>query len=154
MIGKPVETISAAFDEYRGQYEGDSVLGLLQHHDPGFNGTFLGLIDKDCYAEELNFIFGQAVLKGKDAFVALVRLRPSFYGHPENEDVFRGRVLKEVMHELDTFYEGKVGGTHSPQTPFEIYYINNNQEWVPPSTTYLKKLHLLSTKWGPPHIRC
>lgn len=60
----------------------------------------LGLVDADCYAAGLNFIFGQAKLTSHEAFIALPRLRQSFYGFPEDPALFRDRVLKEAVHEL------------------------------------------------------
>jgi archaemetzincin len=59
----------------------------------------------DCYASGLNFIFGQAMMGGREAFVALPRLRESFYGLPEDTILFRERVLKEVVHELGHAWE-------------------------------------------------
>lgn len=44
----------------------------------------LGLIEADYYAPGLNFIFGQTKLHGRKAFIALPRLRQSFYGLPED----------------------------------------------------------------------
>jgi archaemetzincin len=60
----------------------------------------LGLVDADCYARGLNFIFGQAALGRREAVVALPRLRQLFYGLPEEPRLFRERVLKEAVHEL------------------------------------------------------
>jgi archaemetzincin len=60
----------------------------------------VGLTEADCYAPGLNFIFGQAVMGGREAVVAVPRLRQSFYGWPEEPALFRARVLKEVVHEL------------------------------------------------------
>ena len=60
----------------------------------------MGLADADCYAPGLNFVFGQATLGGQEACVARLRLRPSFYGLPENLPLFRRRVLKEAVREL------------------------------------------------------
>jgi len=48
----------------------------------------LGVIDADCYAPGLNFILGQASIHDRDAFIALPRLRPSFYGLQEDESLF------------------------------------------------------------------
>jgi archaemetzincin len=60
----------------------------------------VGLAGADCFTPGLNFVFGQAVLHGREAFVALPRLRPSFYGLREDQALFRERALKEVIHEL------------------------------------------------------
>lgn len=89
----------AAYNYDRRQYVGHAILAALATPEmPPEVERVLGIIDEDCYAPGLNFIFGQAA--GRYAFIALPRLRPSFYGLPENESLFRERVLKEAVHEL------------------------------------------------------
>jgi len=60
----------------------------------------VGVVDLDLYAPQLNFAFGQAAIGGREALVALPRLRQSFYGMPEDLELFRQRTLKEAIHEL------------------------------------------------------
>lgn len=98
-VGEPVPIPKRGYDPYRRQYRGDSMLAALGAL-PIPAGRILGLVDVDCYAPGLNFIFGQAALRGREAFVALPRLRPSFYGLPDDPALFRQRVLKEAVHEL------------------------------------------------------
>ena len=57
-----------------------------------------GVLGQDVVVEK--GIFGQATLNGREAFVALPRLRPSFYGRPEDAALYRERALKECIHEL------------------------------------------------------
>jgi archaemetzincin len=93
-----------AYDQRRGQYAGHKILATLARLAFPDAERVLGIIDADCYALGLNFIFGQASLDGRDAFIALPRLRPSFYGLPEADALFRQRVLKEAVHELGHTY--------------------------------------------------
>jgi archaemetzincin len=44
----------------------------------------VGIVDLHLYAPQLNFVFGQAAIRGSAALVALPRLRQSFYGMPED----------------------------------------------------------------------
>ena len=66
----------------------------------------LAAAEADCTAPGLNSIFGQATLDGREAFVALPRLRPSFYGPGEDAppaaalDLYRERAFVECAHEL------------------------------------------------------
>jgi archaemetzincin len=93
------------YDQHRGQYAGPEILAALAQAQFPNAERVLGIIDADCYAPGLNFIFGQASLDGRDAFIALPRLRPSFYSQPEDDVLFRERVLKEAAHELEHTYD-------------------------------------------------
>jgi archaemetzincin len=80
----------------------------------------IGLADVDCYTSGLNFIFGLATLGGPAAIVALPRLRQSFYGLPEDADLFRERALKEVVHELGHTW----GLSHCPDSRCVMHFSN------------------------------
>ncbi len=81
----------------------------------------LGLTDVDCYVPGLNFIFGQAASGGRQAFVALPRLRQSFYRLPENLALFRQRALKEAVHELGHTW----GLSHCPDPRCVMHFSNS-----------------------------
>jgi archaemetzincin len=99
-IGAEVPLPAHGFDPLRNQYQGDVLLAILRDLPYPNLGRLLGFTDADCYAAGLNFIFGQAVVGGREAFVALPRLRQTYYGLEHNEELFRQRVLKEAIHEL------------------------------------------------------
>jgi archaemetzincin len=100
----PIPILPAAYDRQRGQYVGSHILSALARLDLPHAERALGVVDADCYAPGLNFIFGQASIHDRDCFIALPRLRQSFYGLPEDEPLFRERVLKEAVHELGHTY--------------------------------------------------
>ncbi len=99
-VGEPVPLPQAAYNPHRRQYLGNLLLAELRAGSYPTAGRVLGLTDADCYAQGLNFIFGQATMNGREAFVALPRLRMSFYGRPEDQELFYERTLKEAVHEL------------------------------------------------------
>jgi archaemetzincin len=99
-IGESIDIPGGALNKESGQYLGDALLEALHMLRGSEKEIVLGLTDQDCYVEGMNYIFGQATLKGNQAFVALKRLHESFYGREENESLFRNRVLKESLHEL------------------------------------------------------
>lgn len=109
------------FDNQTRRYLGNALLEYLQMMEKPGNSTFLGLIDADCYAEGLNYIFGQAVLKGQAAIVALARLRQSFYGFADNESSFKLRALKESVHEI-----GHTWGLHHCPDPHCVMHFSNS----------------------------
>jgi archaemetzincin len=100
VIGETILVPPRACNPRRHQCLGDAILEALRPLRYPEAERLVGLIDRDCYAPGLNFIFGQAAANGREAMVALPRLRPLFYGLPEDPDLFRERVLKEVVHEL------------------------------------------------------
>nr|HID12285.1 hypothetical protein [Anaerolineae bacterium] len=111
----------AAYDRRRGQYLGQGMLAALARLDIPNDERVLGVIDADCYAPGLNFIFGQARLHERDCFIALPRLRQSFYGLPDDENLFRQRVLKEAVHELGHTY----GLGHCPNPHCVMHFSNS-----------------------------
>ncbi|MGC8787072.1 MAG: archaemetzincin family Zn-dependent metalloprotease [Anaerolineae bacterium] len=112
---------ATAYDRRRGQYKGDDILTLLTRLEMPQAKRVLGIIDADCYTPGLNFIFGQARMHGRDAFIALPRLRQSFYGLPEDATLFKERVLKEAVHELGHTY----GLGHCPDPKCVMHFSNS-----------------------------
>jgi archaemetzincin len=119
-VGEGIAVPSGAFDDRRGQYRGSAILGALDQLGVPDDARVLGIIDGDCYARGLNFIFGQAQQYGDRALIALPRLRPSFYGLPQNPDLFHQRVLKEATHELGHTY----GLGHCPRQDCVMHFSN------------------------------
>jgi archaemetzincin len=64
----------------------------------------LAVIDLDLYVPELNFVFGEADIKGRVCIISLSRLRQEWYNLPKDEDLFIQRVIKEAVHELGHTY--------------------------------------------------
>jgi archaemetzincin len=100
IVGKGIPLPEAGYDPRRRQYLGQAILDALRALPYPAAERVLGLTEADCTTPGLNFIFGQAALNGREAFVALPRLRSSFYGLAEDPDLFRWRALKECVHEL------------------------------------------------------
>ncbi len=122
----------AAYDGQRCQYVGDTILSALAALNAPEAERVLGIIDADCYTPGLNFIFGQAGMPGRDAFIALPRLRQSFYGLPEDEPLFRERVLKEAVHELGHTY----GLRHCPDPKCVMHFSNSLHDTDVKDTTF------------------
>ncbi|MCX7681377.1 MAG: archaemetzincin family Zn-dependent metalloprotease, partial [Anaerolineae bacterium] len=120
-VADPIPIPQAAWDARRRQYRGPAVLAALGSLDAPGGTRILGVIDADCYAPGLNFIFGQASLNGRDAFIALPRLHQSFYGLPEDEALFRERVKKEAVHELGHTF----GLGHCPEARCVMRFSNS-----------------------------
>jgi len=81
----------------RNQYDAICVL----EHVPYCEDKVIGICDKDIYVEGLNFVFGVAEsINGKRGIISIKRLRESFYGKKENEEILILRIAKEIIHEL------------------------------------------------------
>lgn len=79
------------FDAKRGQFHADALLGLALSVKAE---RVLAVTDVDLYAGDLNFVFGIAQPNGP-CVISLFRLHID-----ADEERFRGRALKEAMHEL------------------------------------------------------
>jgi archaemetzincin len=82
----------AAFNARRRQFEAHALLdlGLSVRGE-----RVLAVTDVDLYAYDLNFVFGIAQVSGEACVISLFRLYLD-----ADEELFRGRALKEAMHEL------------------------------------------------------
>jgi len=117
---KPPPIPKDAYDPSRGQYLSGPFLGSLQLPEGAVKA--LGVVDEDLYAPGLNFIFGQASLNGIGGIIALVRLRPEFWGERTGDPkaLFFLRALKEAVHELSHSF----GLRHCPDPSCVMHFSN------------------------------
>jgi archaemetzincin len=80
------------FDASRGQVKADM---LLERVASAKERPVLGITDADCYADQLNFVFGIADPGAATALVSLARLHAGASG-----TTFIARAMKEILHEL------------------------------------------------------
>lgn len=117
-----LELPAEAYHSRRGQYLSSYILKKLRSNlylkD---EEKALIIADVDLYAEGLNFVFGEAEINGSLAIISVIRLRESFYGLPENEELFQARVKKEAVHEL-----GHVFGLRHCSFPHCVMYFSNS----------------------------
>ncbi len=109
-----------AYNPQRGQYLSfpflEALLPLKKE-----DKLILGITEVDLYAPHLNFIFGQADIGRNVAVISLFRLHPSFYGLPEDKDLFLERTLKEAVHELGHLY-----GLPHCSNPYCVMHFSNS----------------------------
>ena len=87
----------STYNQFRNQYRSHEVLNFLEKN---YEGRILGITNEDLYTESLNFVFGQAKMRGRVALISISRLDPAFFRQPEDEDLFEGRAVKEAIHEV------------------------------------------------------
>jgi archaemetzincin len=108
-IGKGMPEPDDAYNHKREQYLSTVILNAIQRQkEYACYERILGVVDRDLFVPELNFIFGQA--SAKAAIISLTRLRQTFYQLPKDQNLFHQRVLTEAVHELGhTFGLGHCG---------------------------------------------
>ncbi len=91
-IANNVAVPRKSYNRRRQQYLAEHFLKIA-HSQSG--NRVLGITNVDLYTPELNFIFGQAEIKGKACVISLNRLREGALSL-----VFKSRMIKEAVHEL------------------------------------------------------
>lgn len=89
-----------AYNRARGQYHSTEILKRLVQDPHTESWRIVGVTDLDLYIPILTFVFGEAQLSAAAALVSTHRLRPEFYGMPQDPELLQERLLKEAIHEL------------------------------------------------------
>ncbi len=105
-----------SYNPRRKQYLSPAFLHWIKENYPG--ESVLGITDKDLYVPGLNFVFGQAELRGRVGVVSLARLRGK---DDQREEISLTRILKESVHELGHI----LGLRHCPNTLCVMSFSNS-----------------------------
>ncbi len=89
-----------AYNAKNNQYYAVPILSKLELLKGTEDEIILALTEEDLYIPNQNFVFGQANSVGKTAIVSTLRLKPEYYGLPEEEELTRSRLLVAALHEL------------------------------------------------------
>jgi archaemetzincin len=90
-LERPILRPRGSYDARRRQFRADVLLARVAL---SASRPVLGVTDGDCYAGNLNFVFGIAAIGGGAAVVSLSRLRAA------DARTFIVRAMKEIFHEL------------------------------------------------------
>jgi archaemetzincin len=110
----PLNLMEDAYDPQREQYLASIILSNLKTLGFPEAEKVLGIVAEDLYADELNFVFGQAELGGKFGVISLSRLRA-----PDPSLLYQ-RTLKEAVHELGHTF----GLGHCPNVLCVMHFSN------------------------------
>jgi archaemetzincin len=109
-----------ALNKKRNQYLSTAILGAIVGQKEYMDyEKILGIVDRDLYVPDLNFVFGEA--SHKAAVISLTRLRQEFYHLPEDRSLFHKRALTEAVHELGHTY-----GLGHCQNPRCVMFFSNS----------------------------
>jgi archaemetzincin len=88
------------YDQARRQYNGNSLLKLVDSMSFPDSLKIMGLFNVDLFIPILTFIFGQAFLNGRTGIASLYRFNNERYGMTGDNQFLIDRCIKEVIHEL------------------------------------------------------
>lgn len=88
------------YDPKRRQYNGDSLLKVVDLMHTSGKNKLVGLFNVDLFIPILTYIFGQAQFGGRTAIASVYRLKNQRYGMENGEKFVIERFTKEVIHEL------------------------------------------------------
>ncbi len=82
------------------QYYAVPILSKLELLKGSEDELILAVTEEDLYIPSQNFVFGQANSVGRTAIVSSLRLRPEYYGLPENINLTRERIFSVALHQV------------------------------------------------------
>ena len=106
-----------AYDPNRGQWMAERILNKMKEIEWNADRV-VGILDVDIFVRGLNFVFGLAEIGGKHCVVSIFRLRTP------DENLFKERVMKEVIHELGHTF----GLGHCPNKNCVMSFSNSIKE--------------------------
>lgn len=82
------------------QYYAVPILSKLEMLKGSEDEIIMAVTEEDLYIPSQNFVFGQANSVGRTAIVSFLRLKPEYYGLPENEKLVRSRLFSVALHQI------------------------------------------------------
>jgi archaemetzincin len=99
VVGTEAFDIGFAFHPERQQYHSTEILARICSQ-PREGEWLVGVTDADLFIPILTFVFGEAQKGSNTAVASVRRLRQESYGLPRDAGLERGRLLKEILHEV------------------------------------------------------
>ncbi|MDI6716738.1 MAG: archaemetzincin family Zn-dependent metalloprotease [Actinomycetota bacterium] len=119
-LGTAIKIPDNAFNPVRGQYDASIMLNGVRAVSPSNTKKVLAVTEEDIFSNNLNFIFGQAILGGCCGIISLSRLRAGT-DKTNGKQLFLQRVEKEAVHEL-----GHTFGLRHCSNPRCVMYFSNS----------------------------
>jgi len=82
------------------QYYAVPILSKLEMLKGSEDEIILAVTEEDLYIPSQNFVFGQANSVGRTAIVSFLRLKPEYYGLPEDDKLVKSRLFAVALHQV------------------------------------------------------
>jgi archaemetzincin len=112
--------LAEEFHAGRRQYRASTVLRRLRPLRPA-GACLLAVTGDDLFAAGLNFVFGEADVRGGCAIISLARLRAPYLGFALTTERLLRRTLIEAVHEVGHL----LGLDHCPQSDCVMHFSNS-----------------------------
>ncbi len=89
-----------AFNANQNQYYATPILSKLELLKGTEYEMILATTEEDLYIPSKNFVMGQANKASRTSIISTFRIKPEFYGLPENEELLKSRILNIASHEV------------------------------------------------------
>ena len=89
-----------AFNAKQNQYYPTPILSKLEMLKGSEFELILATTEEDLYIPSKNYVMGQANSASRTAIVSTFRIKPEFYGLPENEELLKSRMVNIASHEV------------------------------------------------------
>jgi len=127
---------SEAYNSSRRQYYSTRILTKIRNTFRKSESRYvLGVTEADLYVPALNFVFGEAQMRGNASIISLFRLKPEFYGELPYSRLFHERALKEAVHEIGH----TLGLEHCKRPTCVMYFSNSILDTDRKTATYCEK---------------
>jgi archaemetzincin len=89
-----------AYNAQMNQYYATAILSKLELLKGSDYEMILSITEEDLFIPSDNFVWGQANSASRTSIISIYRIRPEFYGLPEDEELVKGRILNIASHEV------------------------------------------------------
>lgn len=89
-----------AYNPKQNQYYATPILSKLEMLKGSEFEMILALTEEDLFIPNKNFVMGQANSTSRTAIISTFRIKPEFYGLPEDENLLKSRLLNIAAHEI------------------------------------------------------
>jgi archaemetzincin len=89
-----------AYNPQQNQFYATPILSKLEMLKGSDFEMILATTEEDLYIPSRNYVVGQTNSASRTGIVSIFRLKPEFYGLPENENLLKDRLLNVACHEV------------------------------------------------------